>query len=127
VAGGTTVVQSSSGKGARSRRNGRADFLLIAAEIGAAMAAGHTMRRVFEQYEDRLSFGYIQFTRYVKKFIAETDGASVPHAPRDVPATAPTRPFALASSPPSEPQQAPPERPRRFHFDPMSVDRKDLV
>jgi hypothetical protein len=35
--------------------------------------------------------------------------------------------LALASSLPSEPRQARPDLPRRFHFDPMSVDHKDLV
>jgi hypothetical protein len=72
------VVKSPSGTVARSRRNGRADFLLVAAEIRAALAAGHTLRLVFEQHEERLSFGYIQFTRYVKRYITAADAAALP-------------------------------------------------
>jgi hypothetical protein len=121
------VVTSPSGTRARARRNGRADFLLVAAEIRAALAAGHTLRLVFEQHEAKLSFGYIQFTRYVKRYITMAD--AVPLAPRAL-GTAGALPkpaFHLASSSPTEPRQARPDLPRRFHFDPMSVDRKDLV
>jgi len=100
--------------------------MLAAAEIRAALAAGHTMRWVFEQQQDRLSFGYVQFTRYVKKFISEADRAIVPR-PGGVSAPVPKRLFPLASSPLSEPRRALPDAPKRFHFDPMSVDRKDLV
>lgn len=101
--------------------------MLAAAEIGAALAAGHTMRWVFQQQQDRLSFGYVQFTRYVKKFIREANNAAVPCRLDSVPAPAQKRVFPLASSTLSEPRQALPDAPKRFHFDPMSVDRKDLV
>jgi hypothetical protein len=100
--------------------------MLAAAEIRAALAAGHTMRWVFEQQQDRLSFGYVQFTRYVKKFINEACSA-VPARPGRIPAAVPKHPFPLASSTLSEPRRGLPEAPKRFHFDPMSVDRKDLV
>ena len=72
------MVKSPSGTVARSRRNGRADFLLVAAEIRAALAAGHTLRLVFEQHEEQLSFGCIQFTRYVKRYITMGDSAALP-------------------------------------------------
>jgi hypothetical protein len=121
------VVKSPSGTVARSRRNGRADFLLVAAKIRAALAAGHTLRLVFEQHEERLSFGYIQFARYVKRYITAADAAALPR-PAVGNAGALAKPaFPLASSLPTEPRQARPDLPRRFHFDPMSVDRKDLV
>jgi hypothetical protein len=100
--------------------------MLAAAEIRAALAAGHTIRWVFEQQQDKLSFGYVQFTRYVKRFIIET-GSAVPARAGGIPAVVPKPAFPLASSTLSEPRRALPEAPKRFHFDPMSVDRKDLV
>jgi len=121
------VVTSPSGTRARARRNGRADFLLVAAEIRAALAAGHTLRLVFEQHEERLSFGYIQFTRYVKRFITMAESAALPRLAVGTTDALAKPAFPLASSLPTEPRQARPDLPRRFHFDPMSVDRKDLV
>jgi hypothetical protein len=100
---------------------------LVAAEIRAALAAGHTLRLVFEQHEARLSFGYIQFTRYVKRFITMADGVALPRPAAGTPVALPKPTFPLASSSPTEPRQARPDLPQRFHFDPMSVDRKDLV
>ena len=99
----------------------------MAAEIRSALAAGHTLRRVFEQHEACLSFGYIQFTRYVKRFITAADEAAPLRAAGSVPATAPKPALPLAPPSPGQPRQAQPDRPRRFHFDPMSIDRKDLV
>ena len=121
------MVTSPSGTRARSRRNGRADFLLVAPEIRAALAAGHTLRLVFEQHEARLSFGYIQFTRYVKRFITMADDAALPRPAVGTERTLAKPAFPMAPSLSSEPRQARPDLPRRFHFDPMSVDRKDLV
>jgi hypothetical protein len=121
------VVTSPTGTVARARRNGRADFLLVAAEIRAALAAGHTIRLVFEQHEARLSFGYIQFTRYVKRFITMADSVALPRPVVGSTHAVPKQTFPLASSSPTEPRQARPDLPRRFYFDPMSVDRKDLV
>ncbi len=92
-----------------------------------ALAAGHTLRLVFEQHEERLSFGYIQFTRYVKRYITMADSVSLPRPPIGTTGALPKPAFPLASSLPTEPRQARPDLPRRFHFDPMSVDRKDLV
>jgi hypothetical protein len=100
---------------------------LVAAEIRAALAAGHTLRLVFEQHEAKLSFGYIQFTRYVKRFITMADSVALPRPVVGSTHAVPKQTFPLASSSASEPRQARPDLPRRFHFDPMSVDRKDLV
>jgi hypothetical protein len=79
---------------------------LVAAEIRAALAAGHTLRLVFEQHEARLSFGYIQFTRYVKRFITMADGVALPRPAAGTPVALPKPTFPLASSSPTEPRQA---------------------
>jgi hypothetical protein len=117
---------------AEARRNGKADFMLLEADIRRGLAARQSMRFIYETHAASFGFGYIQFTKYVKALIKASKGAPAQPAHR-VPAQAPLRPAAppappLASSPsPHQPRQAPREEPRRFHFDPMSVNRKNLI
>jgi hypothetical protein len=107
--------------------------MLLEGDIRRGLAARQSLRFIYETHQAALSFGYIQFTKYVKGLIKTEDPASRPQAPdrsslppHARPAPSPVIP--LASSPnPSQPRQAPLEETRRFHFDPMAVDSKDLI
>jgi hypothetical protein len=115
---------SLSAKGAGRRRNGKADFALLLDEIEKALRARNSMRCVYERHRDKLGFGYVQFTRYVREFLgcpARLAAAGVAAA------TAPDQPAVPATAPGARPRQALSTSPKRFQFDPMSVDRKDLV
>jgi hypothetical protein len=115
---------SLSAKGAGRRRNGKADFALLVGEIETALRARHSMRSIYERHRDRLGFGYVQFTRYVREFL----GCPARLAAAGVAAgTAPDQPAMPAAAPAGRPRQALSTSPKRFQFDPMSVDRKDLV
>jgi len=115
------------------RRNGKADFMLLEADIRRGLAARQSMRFIYETHQAAFSFGYIQFTKYVKALIRTTNTAPWSPSPQRAPTLPPPRPAAspaiplASSSRPHQPRQAPREEPRRFHFDPMAVDRKDLI
>lgn len=113
---------------------GKAIFLARIEDIAADLATG-SMHYAYQNWRDRLGVSYSQFTRYVKAHIRQAA-----HAPRSHPSSVaqPSRPAPalfpppreagpLASSSRPEPRQAPREPVKRFHFDPMDVDRKDLV
>jgi hypothetical protein len=113
---------SLSAKGPRRRRNGKADFALLVGEIETALRARNSMRSVYERHRDRLGFGYVQFTRYVREFLGCPARLASAGA-----AKAPGQPAMPAAAPVGRPRQAPSASSKRFQFDPMSVDRKDLV
>jgi hypothetical protein len=114
---------------------GKAIFLARIEEVAADLATGSMHYAYQTSWRDRLGVSYAQFTRYVKAHIRQAAHAPSAHA---LPMARPSRPAPAPCSSPrgggllvpadrSEPRQAPQEPARRFHFDPMDVDRKDLV
>ena len=124
----------------RFYKRGKAVFMMEIAGIKADLATG-SMNYAYQKWREKLGVSYAQFTRYVKAHIR--DGAHEPTAekrspfslaplghPPVAPVSAPpphSAPLPLASYARPEPRQASREPPKRFHFDPMDVDRKDLV
>jgi hypothetical protein len=104
--------------------------MLLEGDIRRGLAARQSLRFIYETHQPTLSFGYIQFTKYVKTLIRTEGPASKLPAPDRSSLPPPARPaqspvVPLASS--SQLRQAHLEETRRFHFDPMAVDSKDLI
>lgn len=50
------------------RRAGRAEFFSIREDLETKILLGHTLKNLYAEYVSRLSFGYVQFTRYVSRY-----------------------------------------------------------
>jgi hypothetical protein len=116
----------SANEAGRRRRNGKANFTRLQARIRQAIEARQSLRLIHEEHREALGVGYVQFTRYVARYLQE--------ACDEVPKTLP---LGAASSPPparplspgarAEPKRAAPERRRAFIVDPMAMHGKDLI
>ena len=49
-------------------RAGQMAFLALLPELRREIAVGRSMLSLHAEYRDRLGFGYVQFTRYVKDY-----------------------------------------------------------
>jgi hypothetical protein len=61
--------------GPRRANNGRAAFRALEGEVREALAAGWTVRAIYDEKQKRLSMSYSQFARYAQQLrarIAET-------------------------------------------------------
>lgn len=67
------------------RGAGRVAFLANQDKIAADLKSGYTVRKVYDQIENRLCISYSQFTRYVNKYIRvnSNDGLG-PHKKTEV-------------------------------------------
>ncbi len=66
---------------ARKRKgDGRAAFLSHLDRIKAHVVAGRPMVQYFEEHADALGIGYIQFTRYVERYITAKQEKSATRA-----------------------------------------------
>lgn len=54
------------------RRAGRAEFFSIRKELETKILLGHPLTRLYAEYADRFSFGYVQFTRYVARYCKQS-------------------------------------------------------
>lgn len=59
-----------SGPRHRRARNGRAAFVALEGEVRAALAAGWTVRAIYDEKKKRLSMSYSQFARYAQQLRA---------------------------------------------------------
>lgn len=50
-----------------NKRARRAEFFSIRKELESKILLGHTLRKLYTEYLDWFSFGYVQFTRYVSR------------------------------------------------------------
>jgi hypothetical protein len=109
-------------------RAGQIAFLALLPELRREIAGGRSMLSLHAEYQDRLGFGYVQFTRYVKDYGARCfDAASRPSAgaaPRVAPAPMPEPSKPLPAKQPLVVEGA--ELPT-FHYDPMDAYRKKFV
>ncbi len=56
------------------RGAGRAAFLAHVDTFRELLDAGHPMREIYDEYAERLGFGYPQFTKYVGRLIRKEKG-----------------------------------------------------
>lgn len=121
-------VMDDKGSSGRRRFNGRgkAIFLQEIAAVRADLAKG-SMRYAYQGWGPKLQVSYSQFARYVKTHIKDPDRRREAEQRRHRAGLASSPAPSLAFPLQVTPRQAPGAPPRRFHFDPMSVDRKDLV
>jgi hypothetical protein len=102
---------------------GRVAFLAHSAGISAELRRGRMKKAVWREYRDRLGgLGYLQFLRYVGRYIPH-------HRPTAVVAAAPislSSRTQTASTAPHEPRGAgkKAEELPTFHFDPMDAYRE---
>jgi hypothetical protein len=56
----------------RTRRgNSLVSFVAVMEEVKLKIDQGYTLIRIYEIFEDRLEFGYTQFTKYVTRHIKQ--------------------------------------------------------
>ena len=108
---------------------GRIAFLAHIGEIDALLTRGWPLRAVYRKYEANLQVGYVQFTRYVAEFARRGDlkprGAVNGQTGKDKAAPQLTAAAPKAKVEAEKPRQE--QRQRGFVFDPMAVDKKDLI
>jgi hypothetical protein len=126
--GRLTVTQRIAATSAgQPRRNGKARFMLLLPRIREAVAVKQSLRVIHDAHAQALGIGYVQFTRYVARYLGELrDDAIRPAAlpVRKALDPAPTQPVSPAAA---EPRRAAPERQRGFHVDPMAMRSKNLI
>ena len=109
-------------------RAGQIAFLALLPELRREIAEGRSLLSLHAEYRDRLGFGYVQFTRYVKDYgVRRFDAASrlsADSAPRVSPAPVPEASKPVPAKQPLVPEGA--ELPT-FHYDPMDAYRKKFV
>jgi len=91
--------QSSGGdaKNRKMRGQNLVPFLAHLEKVRPEIEAGWPIKAVYQRYEATLDMSYIQFTRYVNRYIKQN--ASIPKA---------KAPVVKQVAPPSEPVQSPP-------------------
>jgi hypothetical protein len=109
-------------------RAGQIAFLALLPELRREISGGRSMLSLHAEYRDRLGFGYVQFTRYVKDYGARRlDAASrlvADSPPRVPPASVPEPSKSVPAKQLLVPEGA--ELPT-FHYDPMDAYRKKFV
>jgi hypothetical protein len=110
------------------RRNGKARFMLLLPRIREAVAAKQSLRVIHDAHAQALGTGYVQFTRYVARYLGELRDDAI--RPAALPARKaldplPTQPVSPSAA--AEPRRAAPERRRGFHVDPMAMRSKNLI
>jgi hypothetical protein len=109
-------------------RAGQIAFLALLPELRREIAEGRSMLSLHAEYRERLGFGYVQFTRYVKDYGGcRFDAVSKPSSnatPPILPASTsePARPLSAKKPLVVEGAELP-----TFHYDPMDAYRKKFV
>jgi hypothetical protein len=108
----------------KNRGLGRVRFLVHVDAVRAQMEQGWPKTAIYEKMADDLDMSYPQFLRYVREYIKRSDLKAktvlAERAEQRKPA-----PSAAAKAAAETAQQE--RRQRGFVFDPMAVDKKDLI
>ena len=109
------------------RRNGKARFMLLLPRIREAVAAKQSLRVIHDAHAQALGIGYVQFTRYVARYLGELRDDAIRPAALPQPKALDPLPTQPVSPAVAEPRRAVPERQRGFHVDPMAMRSKNLI
>ncbi|CAM7379984.1 TraK family protein [Citrobacter sedlakii] len=63
-------------------RRGRASFLAVLEDVRREHERGVPLTWIFETFEDRLDIGYTQFTKYVTRYIKQSQPVMASYKPR---------------------------------------------
>ncbi len=117
----------------RMKGMGRVIFVAHLAEITAELAAGRSLKAVYEHRRGRLGISYAQFARYVDRFIRSRARDQTPASPSTTtppPELArPEQDVRVGITPSDQARHAAPRVPRTFNYDPVERpdDRRRLL